>query len=44
MDRPTHAVAGVRLARSLIRRATSLIPRPIRMNSTPTAMAMAATP
>jgi hypothetical protein len=39
-----HAVAGVRLARSLIRLATSLIPRPIRINSTPTAIAIAATP
>ena len=39
-----QAVAELRLARSLIWRATSWIPRPIRMNSTPTAMAMAATP
>jgi hypothetical protein len=39
-----YAVAGVRLARSLIRLATSRIPRPIKMNSTPIAMAMAATP
>jgi hypothetical protein len=39
-----HAVAGVRLATSLIRLATSLIPRPIRMNSTPTRIAIAATP
>ena len=41
---PPYAVAGVRLARSRIRLATSLIPRPIRMNSTPIAIAMAATP
>ena len=39
-----QAVAGLRLARFLIRLATSRIPRPIRMNSTPMAMAMAATP
>jgi hypothetical protein len=44
MCRPTYAVAGVRLARSLIRLATSLIPGPIRMNSTPLAIAIAATP
>src|SRR4029453_6071112 len=39
-----QAVAGLRLASSLIRLATSLIPRPIRMNNTPIAIAMAATP
>ena len=39
-----QVVAGVRPAKSLIRLVTSLIPRPIRMNSTPMAMAMAATP
>jgi hypothetical protein len=39
-----QVVAGVRPAISRIRSATSLIPRPIRMNSTPMAMAMAATP
>jgi hypothetical protein len=39
-----HAVAEVRLARSLIRLVTSLIPRPIRMNSTPIRIAIAAAP
>ena len=39
-----QAVAGLRPARSLIRLATSRIPRPIKMNSTPIAIAMAATP
>jgi hypothetical protein len=39
-----QAAAGVRPARSRIRLATSRIPRPIRMNSTPIAIAMAATP
>jgi hypothetical protein len=39
-----HVVAGVRLVTSPIRLATSLIPSPIRMNSTPMAMAMAANP
>jgi hypothetical protein len=39
-----QAVAGVRLVRSLIRLLTSLIPRPIRMNSTPIRIAIAAAP
>ena len=39
-----QAVAGLRLVTSPIRLVTSLIPRPIRTNSTPIAIAIAATP